>query len=285
MFIRLAAALMALSLGVTASAIAAQPGNNVQVEAAVADQAYAHHDYDAAIAALDRLLAAPDATAEQRAAALQFRANIRFLNKHDPAGAIADMDAALALFPDNADWLIYRGAYRSSAGQPALALVDFNRAIALRPDAWQPHRARGLALLHLLRFQEAADDLRQALTVNPDLPFVALELHIARLRMGQDDGEAFARDTTRFDMNRWPGPIIAFYQGRLSGEVLLAMATADLSLDRPEQRCEASYYVGEAALAAGDRARARTLFRAAKATCPMEYSEWSGAVAELTRLR
>jgi lipoprotein NlpI len=282
--LRLAASLAALIVTLGAAAGASEQPLDVRAEIASTNSAYQRGDSDGALAGTERIIAAPNATAAQRAEALVLHANILFLSKRDAAGAIADMNAALALFPANPSWLVVRGAYRSTAGEPELALGDLDKAITLEPGAWEPYAARGLARLHLMRFAEAASDLQRALELQPGKPFIALALHIARLRLGQDDAPEFAHNTAAIDQSRWPAPLIGFFRGVISGEALLAMAGKNDGSDRTEIQCEAPYYVGEAVLAAGDRARARALFQTAKDACPMDYSEWSGAIAELAQL-
>ncbi len=251
---------------------------------ALAQGATRERNFNADIAALTHVIESPESTPSQRARALDERANIYFLIQHDLDAAVADLDAALVLFPNDADRLVFRGAYRSTAGQPELALPDFNAAIVMLPDAVAPFRARGIALLHLGRFSEAATDLQQSLLLNPDLPFAALELHVARMRLGQDDRGEFDRNTARFVGLNWPVPLLAFFRGELAVDALFQAATSAPSSDRTGNLCEAAYFVGQSALVGEDIPRARALFQMASEVCPFDFSERSGALAELARL-
>jgi hypothetical protein len=66
--------------------------------------------------------------------------------------------------------------------------------------------------------------------------------------------------------------------GRRSPEATLS------ATDRPEDRCEAQFYIGEWYLLRGEKEPATKALRAAADTCPRDFIEYSGAVAELKRL-
>jgi lipoprotein NlpI len=76
----------------------------------------------------------------------------------------------------------------------------------------------------------------------------------------------------------WPYPIIEFYLGKRSpADVLLVASNAD-------ERCEAQFYDGEWQLLRSNRAAAATALQAAADICPKNFSEYTGALAELKRL-
>jgi lipoprotein NlpI len=53
---------------------------------------------------------------------------------------------------------------------------------------------------------------------------------------------------------------------------------------KPEERCEAQFYLGEWHLLRRDHAAAATALRIAADTCPKTFYEYDGAIAELQRL-
>lgn len=277
------AVLAALALWTTPAAC---QGQSREADAARAeiDRAQQGNDPDMTIKALGRLIAAPDATAAERASAYELRATAYFLHKHQLDPAVADMDAAISLFPNQAEFRVRRGSFLSTAGKPELALADFDVAQKLAPDTIGPYRARGLALLHMSRFDAAATDLTHTLTIDPNWPFVVFELHIIRLRTGVDDKAEFTANAAHIPANGWPAPIVEFYAGRLTAAALLQAAQTAPEADRAGWVCEANYYAGEAALAAKDTTSARRLLQAAADICPFDYSELSGARADFERL-
>jgi len=54
--------------------------------------------------------------------------------------------------------------------------------------------------------------------------------------------------------------------------------------DKPEERCEAQYYLGQWLLLRDDRANSIEALRNAVKTCPKDFVEYAGALAELKRL-
>lgn len=271
--------------GLSSNALAeATPERAVDAAFEEAQAAFDRSDFDEALKALARAAQASDATAEERAAAWDSQAGILFLEKHDVDAAVSAMNRSISLFPDGWRRLQYRGAYRTTTGDPELAIRDLDKAVALSPDVWSTHGARGLALLGLGRFDAAARDLERALQIESGRPYVALALHVARIRAGKDDRAEFSAYTARFGSDAWPGPIFAFYAGDLTAEALLQAALVGPHAEADGHLCEANYYIAEAAMAAGDAAGARDMFQTAIAVCGFSFSERGGALSELKRL-
>lgn len=240
-------------------------------------------DFDLALALLARITAVEGVSPNDRAAAWDAKAGIYFLERQDVKAAVAALDQSLELFPDDWRRLQYRGAYRTTTGRPELAIRDLDRAVALSPDVWSTHGARGLALLSLGRFDAAARDLEHALEIEPDRPYVALALHVARVRAGKDDRATFAAAFARFGGAAWPGPIFGFYAGELTAEGLFQAVQSGPEAQHNDRLCEASYYVAQAALATGETPVAREHLQMAVDICGYSFSERGGALSELKR--
>ena len=85
-------------------------------------------------------------------------------------------------------------------------------------------------------------------------------------------------------MRAWPAPVIRLYLGQLTLEALRAAAgDADPQTQRGKI-CEANFYAGELALIRGKKDDAIKLFTAASSDCPLRWSEWESANAELKAL-
>ena len=54
--------------------------------------------------------------------------------------------------------------------------------------------------------------------------------------------------------------------------------------DKPEERCEAQFYLGQWHLLRDDRANSIKALRNAVKSCPKNFVEYTGALAELKRL-
>lgn len=110
----------------------------------------------------------------------------------DAAGALADYDASLALWPDSGSGLLGRGRLLLAAGDFAAAQQTLHRAIEVHDSVI----ARDMLGAHaLLRgdFQEAHDYYNAVLEREGDDPMDAVGYFgrgVARLRMGEEEGRA-----------------------------------------------------------------------------------------------
>jgi len=100
------------------------------------------------------------------------------LHSGDVEAALAALDAALALSPDDAGFWHVRGHALAAAGDVAGAVLAYRRALALRPDQAEPW----WSLANLKTFRFAADDRTAmvAALAKPGLPPAqAAHLHFA----------------------------------------------------------------------------------------------------------
>ncbi|MDB5472371.1 MAG: Tetratricopeptide repeat [Caulobacter sp.] len=147
---RLAAAALCATL-TAAYPVLAQPAANAALKEALVAQESG--DFDTMLAALDRALAAPDATNDTRAMALRTQADIQFFHFHRLEPAIKALDRLVVLFPGDADYRILRASYRLTAGQVEQALPDIEAALTLAPDSWSATTLRGRARLGRIDIQ------------------------------------------------------------------------------------------------------------------------------------
>ncbi len=82
--------------------------------------------------------------------------------------ALAEIGAALAIRPDDAEALLNQANVFKSLGRAAEALAGFGRALALRPGWPQALNNRGTVLQSLGRFDEALADYDAALAAGPN---------------------------------------------------------------------------------------------------------------------
>lgn len=71
---------------------------------------------------------------------------------HNPDGAIADFNAAIAVAPNLPEAYVWRGVMADVKGDKVGARADFDRALAIDPDYWFAHGNVGLML------EDAGDD-------------------------------------------------------------------------------------------------------------------------------
>jgi lipoprotein NlpI len=198
--------------------------------------------------------------------------------------AIADYDQAIKLKGDDAAVYNDRAFAHQGKGEYDLAIQDFDRAITVKPDHAIAIKNRGRTQFYLGHFAEAVADLRHGATLDSTNSYVAIWLHMAVKRMGQDNMPEFEAQLARSDSSTWPMPVARFYQGKLTAEQLMASAAHSDSKSQADQRCAASFYIGEAALWNKQPAEATKRFQETVASCPKSFTEYDAAHAELGRL-
>jgi tetratricopeptide (TPR) repeat protein len=191
-----------------------------------------------------------------------------YLATRRPRLALLDYDAALKLKPDETHLFVAKGEALAALGRHAEALQVLDRAVAGCPQDADAFGSRAVVLLALGRIAEAKADWLQQLALLPR------ERHDARacvrLRLGDygraldELGPALERSVADpylqlyylaaarrlrvavqpafFVMDAWPGPLIAFHEGKLGANEALQRA------DTPERRAEALFQLGICAL-------------------------------------
>lgn len=212
---------------------------------------------------------------------------------HSSAGdrvqALRDFDAALGLAPDRPEVLLDRATVRASAGDYGDALADIERAMPAVPTEAAPFRLRGRVHFEQGDYAAAVSDLdaadaAAALKGQRD-PYIALWLHMARLRRGTADAADLRKRLGKSDLAAWPGPILRHYLGETGLDAVIAAAEATRdAVQRNERLCEAYFFLAEAEIAAGRVAAGEALLRKAVATEATWFVEWNSARAELARI-
>ena len=142
---------------------------------------------DVGAAQLEQLAAASAAPAVARAS-IYGQAAQAWMMATDPAHALADGDKALALSPDDPDLLIAHAIAAAALDRFKDVVADLNTALQLEPRRPDALVARAVAWRHLNRLDRAQDDLERAFAIDPDNPEALLERGIVRERQGNRDG-------------------------------------------------------------------------------------------------
>lgn len=215
--------------------------------------------------------------------------------KDDVDLALKDLDRAIALKPDFAGALNGRGFLYLRLNQYERALQDFDKSLALSPNSAPALRNRANAHFILGHFAEAAADFERSLKFyesegKPNEPlsetgaYAVVWLHVAKMRLGQNDSAEFVARSARVHPVNWPRHVVSFYTGKVSADQLARDTAAAEEEFRDDQRCGAEFFAGQAAMAKKRWAEARQRFEATKAHCSKRYVEYMVAEAELSRL-
>ncbi|MFE7132436.1 tetratricopeptide repeat protein [Streptomyces sp. NPDC057638] len=118
----------------------------------------------------------------------------------DDEEALAELDRAVALDPDNADARTYRGEVHRWLGHLDEAITDFTTALGIDPDQANALAARGEAHRRADRYDEAITDLTAALELRPDDAWALASRGQAHRQNGDYD-QAIADLTAAVDLN------------------------------------------------------------------------------------
>ena len=193
--------------------------------------------------------------------------------------AIADYTKAIELNPKDGDAYYSRGTVHDRKGEDKRAMADYAKAIELDPKNADWVYTLGVAKFEKGDFQGAAANLLRSVDLTNDLYAILLR-YLARARAGETSALAELQARAgRPNAKNWPYAMIEFYLGRRTPEQALAAA------GNPDQYCQAQFYIGQWHLVKGNAALAAAPLQAAIATCPKDFIEFTGAVAELKRMQ
>jgi lipoprotein NlpI len=201
----------------------------------------------------------------------------------DSDRVMSGFDLALKLNPKDRFVLGSRAFEWTVRGDYASAIADHDAVLKMDPKSAVAVFGRGRAHFYNGDSSRAVADLEQAMKLEPN-PYTAIWLYLARKRGGTDAENALDNET-REGRAAWPGQIVVLYLGRTDTNSVMAAATDRDAKVQREQRCEASFYVAHWHLLRGNRDQAVALLKEAQATCPKDFMEYEGAVAELRRLQ
>jgi lipoprotein NlpI len=191
--------------------------------------------------------------------------------------AIADLNGAIRNDPKPAKAFNARGTAFSGKANYDRAIVEYSQAIKIDPTYELAYRNRGTAYRAKADYDHAMADWTKVLELT-NKPYWILWRYIERGRAGASGDAELAGNVVRVKTRDWPYPVAEFYLGRRSAAEMLGAAT------KPNEQCEAQFYLGEWHLLHANRAAATAALRIAANTCPKDFFEYDGAIAELTRL-
>jgi tetratricopeptide (TPR) repeat protein len=166
-------------------------------------------------------------------------------------------------------------AYRAALNDANGAAIPIQRDEVLKNIA-QLEETLGFAHFHRGDFAAAAQNFRNAGNATP---YRVLWLHIASARIGGQDANSNLQDQSAgLNPAEWPVPVIELFLGRRTPPQTMAAAR------KPDELCEAQFYVGQWHLLRNERAASIDALRKAVKICPKDFNEYTGAVAELKRL-
>ena len=208
--------------------------------------------------------------------ALFHRADIYYkLDK--PEELRRDAQALLTVIPDDADARALVAEADELLGDTAGLLKEAQINLANYPQSWFTNFQVGIAFFLSGQAVKAADIFDQLVGARnypqEHYPYIWLWSGMAAIKQNKPFTRSIRLD---FDNeNKWPGPLMDFYRGKTTEEVVRAAAK------EPGQICEADFYLGEWQLLHGDKSAARPLLDKAASQCPRGFNEWQAAKSEI----
>ncbi len=235
--------------------------------------------YDLALLDFGKVLAlAPD-----DADTLYYRAGIYTLQGRDDA-AIKDLTAVLKQHPEDPLSLVARGGIYIRVGSFDAAIQDFSALIKIDAKSADSYYNRGRAYYLKGNYDSAAADFDAAMQNRAENPYAAIRLYLARLRTGKPDLKPLEAAVAKYDPEQWPLPLAALILGKISEPDLLQAIQVKDPAVAMSLSCETHFYLGELALAKGDKAGATRQFQAAVASMSRGSIEYIDATLELKKL-
>ena len=230
---------------------------------------------------LDRAIADFTESIRQKTPQLHLPYNnrgIAYRGKGDLNRALADFNEAIELDSKFAEAYNNRGNAYSDNGDLDRALADYSKAVELQPNNITFTKNIGYARFYRGDFKDAAADLLRAIELKDDI-YPMLFRFLARSRSGESAVSELEANAARLKTKEWPYAVIDLYLGRRQPDATLAAAV------KPDDRCEAYFYVGQWHVLKDNKADAEAALKTALDTCPKTFIEYAAAVAEWKRLR
>ena len=158
-------------------------GKNFEGLKQKANQLMQEENWDALIPVLTELLVL--VKKDRAKALLHANRGTAYYKKGDSNKAIADLDRAIELNPDNEVAYRSRGVFHGEGGNHGQAIADLGKAIELKPDFAQAYHSRGVAHISMGSYEAAIVDLEKAIALNPKDALACQNCSFAHRYIGQ----------------------------------------------------------------------------------------------------
>lgn len=234
--------------------------------------------------------------------------------------ATHDYDRAVDIDPDQPASYIARGNFRSQIGEDSEALADFDKALQLYPAAADAYSGRAYVFIQQGKMKQAVAAFDKALTYDekasyvlggrasayqilgdddsalrdyakaveyePGEPFIRLLWLVEQARAGKaaEAKQGFADFAADARYDDWPRALAQCLAGQIDAAALERIAGQGSDYDKQAHAFDRDFYLGQAALIAGDLAGAKKRLQAVVDTGDRQYIEYNIAAADLARV-
>jgi tetratricopeptide (TPR) repeat protein len=234
--------------------------------------------------------------------------------------ATHDYDRAVDIDPDQPASYIARGNYRSQIGRDNEALADFDKALQLYPAAADAYSGKAYVFIQQGKLRQAVAAFDKALTYDEKAsyvlggrasayqiigdndsalrdyakaveydssePFIRLLWLVEQARAGKsaEAKQGFADFAADARYDDWPRALARCLGGEISVADLEHIADQGSDYDKQAHAFDRDFYLGQAALIAGNAADAKKRLQAVVDTGDRQYIEYNIAAADLAKL-
>jgi|CZKC01.1.fsa_nt_gi tetratricopeptide (TPR) repeat protein len=202
-----------------------------------------------------------------------------------PLAALPDIERGRIADPEYAEAANWIGVVRIATMDFDEAIRAFTKYIESRPNTSLGFDNRGFARMLNGDYEGAAADFHKSFSFNIWVPSTMLWLHWSNLHLGKDDHDELAKNATRVDPKRWPGPALRFALGQIPTEEMLAAAKDPSDMVTKEQEADAYFEAGEYYLSIHDAGNAQKMFLEVLSRNQHYSVAEFGAKAELNTLK
>lgn len=199
-----------------------------------------------------------------------------------------DFMRALRLKPDMADAYNFVGIHHTVNGEFDAAFEAFDSALELAPEHEFAYLNRGIALYYADKTDLAVTDFERFLALKPNDAYRIVWLYMAQNAVQPEQALArLQRNKLALDSAEWSTNIVRFFAGELSEQALLDSVIEDLSSPQQlaERLCEVYFYLAKWHDSQQRPEQALSYYKRVLATNVYEFVEHRYARLEMSRLR
>lgn len=199
-----------------------------------------------------------------------------------------DFMRALRLKPDMADAYNFVGIHHTVNGEFDAAFEAFDSALELAPEHEFAYLNRGIALYYADKTDLAVTDFERFLALKPNDAYRIVWLYMAQNAVQPEQAIArLQRSKLALDSAEWSTNIVRFFAGELSEQALLDSVIKDLSSPQQlaERLCEVYFYLAKWHDSQQRPEQALSYYKRVLATNVYEFVEHRYARLEMARLR
>ncbi|MDP5150159.1 lipoprotein NlpI [Rheinheimera baltica] len=240
-----------------------------------------------AIARLSEILYRAELSEEQ-SAQLYYDRGVMYDSVGLRSLARLDFIRALRLKPDMADAYNFVGIHNTVNGDFNSAFEAFDSALELAPEHEFAYLNRGIALYYAGKTELALTDFKRFLALKPNDAYRVIWLYLAQSDVSTEQARTeLKQNLAKLDKAEWSTNIVRFLAGEMAEQTLLDSVLQDLSNSQllAERLCEVYFYLAKWHESQNRQEQALTYYKQVLATNVFEFVEHRYARLEIARLR